>query len=51
MSEEKISEILTGFRESGLNNIGKLMGEFNKNYKGQAESSVVSKIAKEVLES
>jgi uncharacterized protein YqeY len=49
MSEEKISEIVNELIASGLNNVGQIMGAFNKDYKGMADNQVVSKIAKTVL--
>ena len=49
MGEEQIREIILGYKTNGLNNVGQMMGEFNKNFKGQADNKVVSEIAKEVL--
>jgi uncharacterized protein YqeY len=49
MSEEKIIEIVNELIASGLNNVGQIMGAFNKDYKGMADNQVVSKIAKTVL--
>jgi uncharacterized protein YqeY len=49
MDEEKIREIIVQFKNQGLNNMGQMMGEFNKNYKGMADNNLVSKIVKELL--
>ena len=50
MSEEKIREIVLNYKTGGLNTIGQIMGEFNKNFKGKASNKVVGEIAKQVLE-
>jgi uncharacterized protein YqeY len=50
MSENLIWEKVTTYVSSGLTNIGQIMGEFNKHYKGLVDNKVVSKIAKEILE-
>jgi uncharacterized protein YqeY len=49
MGEDRIREILHDYKTNGLNNVGQMMGEFNKTFKGMADNSVVSKIVKEVL--
>jgi uncharacterized protein YqeY len=49
MGEDRIREILHDYKANGLNNVGQMMGEFNKTFKGMADNSVVSKIVKEVL--
>jgi uncharacterized protein YqeY len=49
MSEEKISEIIRSYKANGINNIGQIMGEFNKNFKGLADNKLVSKIANDIL--
>ncbi len=49
MSEDKIKEILLTFKNDGIKNVGQMMGEFNKHYKGLADNNVVSNIAKEIL--
>ena len=51
MSEEKIREYVVSYKDLGLTNVGQIMGEFNKEFKGKADNSVVSKIVKEVLAS
>ena len=49
MSEGQIRTIVAGFIESGIKDTGRLMGAFNKEYKGQADNSIVSKIVKELV--
>jgi uncharacterized protein YqeY len=49
MSEEQISEIIRNYKANGLTNIGQIMGEFNKNFKGLADNKLVSKIANQTL--
>jgi uncharacterized protein YqeY len=49
MDEDKIREIIVQFKIQGLNNMGQMMGEFNKNYRGMADNNLVSKIVKELL--
>ncbi len=49
MGEEQIREIILGYKTNGLNNVGQMMGEFNKNYKGMADNKLVSQIIKETL--
>jgi uncharacterized protein YqeY len=49
MSEERISEIIRSYKANGINNIGQIMGEFNKNFKGLADNKLVSKIANDIL--
>jgi uncharacterized protein YqeY len=49
MSEERISEIIRRYKANGINNIGQIMGEFNKNFKGLADNKLVSKIANNIL--
>jgi uncharacterized protein YqeY len=49
MSEDRIREIVTELKSNGVVNVGQIMGEFNKNYKGLADNSIVSRIVKEVL--
>lgn len=50
MDETLIRSIITSYKNTGIDNVGKMMGEFNKEYKGKADNSLVSKIVKEVLE-
>lgn len=49
MSEDKIREIVNGYKTNGLTNAGQIMGQFNKEHKGLADNRVVSEIVKEVL--
>jgi uncharacterized protein YqeY len=49
MGEDKIREILTEYKNNGLSNVGQMMGEFNKSFKGLADNKLVSNIVKEVL--
>ena len=49
MGEEQIREIILGYKTNGLNNVGQMMGEFNKNYKGMADNKLVSQVIKEML--
>lgn len=49
MGEDKIREILTEYKNNGLSNVGQMMGEFNKSFKGLADNKLVSEIVKEVL--
>lgn len=49
MGEDRIREILINYKANGLNNVGQMMGEFNKTFKGMADNTVVSRIVKEVL--
>ncbi len=50
MSESLIREKVTTYVLSGLTNVGQIMGEFNKHYKGLADNKVVSMVVKEILE-
>ena len=49
MGEDKIREILTEYKNNGLSNVGQMMGEFNKSFKGLADNKLVSELVKEVL--
>jgi uncharacterized protein YqeY len=49
MSEEKIKEIVSSLVGEGKNNIGLIMKEFNTNYKGKADNSIVKEVALELL--
>jgi uncharacterized protein YqeY len=49
MSEDQIRTILGDYKSNGLNNMGALMGAFNKDHKGLANNSLVSAIIKEIL--
>lgn len=50
MDETLIRSIINSYKNNGIDNVGKMMGEFNKEHKGKADNSLVSKIVKEVLE-
>jgi uncharacterized protein YqeY len=50
MDETLIRSIINSFKNTGIDNMGKMMGAFNKEYKGKADNTLVSKIVKEVLE-
>ena len=49
MGPDRIREIVSNYKLNGLMNVGQIMGEFNKSFKGQADNKVVSEIVKEVL--
>ena len=49
MGTDRIREIVSNYKLNGLLNVGQIMGEFNKNFKGQADNKIVSEIVKEVL--
>jgi uncharacterized protein YqeY len=49
MGPDRIREIVSNYKLNGLVNVGQIMGEFNKNFKGQADNKIVSEIVKEVL--
>jgi hypothetical protein len=49
MGEEEIRGIIYKYTNSGLDNIGKIMGQFNSKYKGQADNKVVAEIIKSIL--
>jgi uncharacterized protein YqeY len=42
LSEEQIISIIREMKENGLTNVGQIMGEFNKNYKGQVDNKLVA---------
>lgn len=49
MTEEEIKDVMAGIIVANGNNIGKIMGEFSKNYKGKADMQLVNKIVKSLL--
>lgn len=49
MGEDQIRTILSGYKANGLDNMGALMGAFNKDHKGLADNKLVSAIIKEML--
>lgn len=49
MSEKEIISIITEYTSEGLNNIGQIMGKFNKEHKGKADNKLVSEVIKSIL--
>ncbi len=49
MTEEQIVTVINDLVAGGANNIGSIMGTFNKTYVGQADNAIVSRLAKEAL--
>jgi uncharacterized protein YqeY len=49
MSESLVREKVEIYINSGLSNMGQIMGEFNKNYKGLVDNKMLSEIVKEYL--
>ncbi len=49
MSEDLIREKVIDFVSNGLTNVGQIMAEFNKSYKGLVDNKIASQIIKEVL--
>ncbi len=49
MDETLIRSIIESYKNTGITNVGQMMGTFNKEYSGKADNSLVSKIVKEVL--
>lgn len=49
MTEEQIATVIKDLVAGGANNIGLIMGTFNKTYVGQADNGIVSRLAKEAL--
>ena len=50
MGKERIKEIILNYQSNGLTNVGQMMGEFVKNFKGLADNKLVSEVIKEVLQ-
>lgn len=48
MSEDKIRTIILEYKSEGFNNVGQIMGRFNREYKGLADMKLVSDIIAEV---
>jgi uncharacterized protein YqeY len=48
MSEEQIRVIVIGYKASGLNNAGQILGQFSKEHKGLADMKVVANIITEI---
>jgi uncharacterized protein YqeY len=49
MTEEQIATVIKEIVAGGANNIGSIMGAFNKDYNGQGDNAIVSRLAKEAL--
>jgi uncharacterized protein YqeY len=49
MSEEAIRDEVTKLVEGGADNIGAIMGGFNKQFAGKADNKLVSQIARELV--
>jgi len=47
MSEDKIRTIILEYKSEGFNDVGKIMGRFNREYKGLADMKLVSEIIAE----
>ena len=47
--ENTIKEIILEYTNSGLGNVGQIMGKFNKEHKGKADNKLVSEIVKSIL--
>lgn len=47
MSEQEIRDIIEQLRVLGINDIAGIMREFNTKYRGQADNSIVSRIARD----
>jgi hypothetical protein len=50
MDETLVRSIIMSYINEGHRNVGQIMGEFNKNYKGLVDNKMVSTITKEILE-
>jgi uncharacterized protein YqeY len=49
MSEELIREKVKEYIDNGMTNVGLIMAEFNKNYKGLVDNRIVSTVIREML--
>jgi uncharacterized protein len=49
MDEKRIKEIILEYTNSGLGDVGQIMGKFNKEHKGKADNKLVSEIVKSIL--
>ena len=47
MSEHKIRTIILEYKSEGFNNVGQIMGRFNREYKGLADMKLVADIIAE----
>ena len=49
LSEDELKKIIGELISSGSDSIGAVMGQLNKNYKGQFEGKIASQLVKELL--
>jgi uncharacterized protein YqeY len=49
MEENTIRKIIIEYTNSGMSNVGQIMGNFNKEHKGKADNKMVSEIVKSIL--
>lgn len=49
MEENAIRKIIIEYTNSGMSNVGQIMGKFNKEHKGKADNKMVSEIVKSIL--
>lgn len=47
--KEVVTQLITNGEYSGMKDMGKVMGDFNANFKGKADGKVLSGIVKELL--
>lgn len=48
-TEAELTEIILGYKEQGVSNVGQLMGKINKDYKWVIDNALVTKIAPQLL--
>jgi uncharacterized protein YqeY len=49
MTREQIYTIVKGYQEAGMNNVGQMMGSFNKEHKGLADNTLVKEVIESIL--
>lgn len=49
MGEDEIETQIMHYIDSGIDNIGQIMGAFNQQFRGKADNRLVSQIAKKLL--
>lgn len=49
MSRDEIVSVIKQLAENGHNNVSKVMKQFNTVYKGKADNSIVSEVAKQIF--
>ena len=49
LSEDKLKELISSLIKAGNDNIGKLMGALNKDYKGKFDGKLASELIKQAL--